>query len=88
MFFWGIFFFASLSSFTLHRTLASDADHRRPLEPAGVEGDAVDEVEVVPVWQQGRSQSTHVRLAIQNAGSGKPRKLTRRRNLRAVRVRQ
>jgi hypothetical protein len=62
-FFWASFFLSSLSSFTLHRTLASDADHRRPLKPAaGFEGHAADEVEVVP--SQGRSQqSTHGRLA-------------------------
>jgi hypothetical protein len=37
--------FSSLPSFRLH---ASDAHHRGPLEPAGVEGHAMDDVEIIP----------------------------------------
>jgi hypothetical protein len=72
MFFWRHLFFFSphflaSSSFTLHRTLASDADPRRPLEPAGVEGHAADEVEVVPgIASKVDRKSTRIRLAIQH----------------------
>jgi hypothetical protein len=68
--------FLFLASPCTGRTLASDADHRRPLEPAaGVEGHAADEVEVVPV-PANKVGHTHVRLAIQHAappGRGNPR---------------
>jgi hypothetical protein len=46
LFFWrGGHLFSALPSFRLH---ASDAHHRGPLEPAGVEGHAADDVEIIP----------------------------------------
>jgi hypothetical protein len=60
----GIF---SLLSFQLPaaRSQASDAHHRGPLEPAGVEGYAADDVEIIP------GQGT--RASDRHAGGGSSR---------------
>lgn len=76
----GASFLFFLSSFRLHAlagSIASDAHHRGPLEPAGVEGHAADDIEVIP----GRGRERQIGTPVAAIHDGK-----RRRGVRAVQL--